>query len=153
MMQKVIAAKKKSDLSVHPYYSYNKYQKLTFALNEVSDKVFEDGAFRKVPFMKDHVEICPETGKKILPISVDETVTQQIYRKDPKAQKQIILGQQSTGINDLFSTGDILTTLIKDCLQMSTSMTMRCDCCNTRFTARYLRAAPSVFTATLLRIR
>lgn len=115
MMQKVIAAKKKSDLSVHPYYSYNKYQKLTFALNEVSDKVFEDGAFRKVPFMKDHVEICPETGKKILPISVDETVTQQIYRKDPKAQKQIILGQQSTGISDLFSTGDILTTLIKDC--------------------------------------
>lgn len=115
MMQKVIAAKKKSDLSLHPYYSYNKYQKLTFALNEVSDKVFEEGAFKKVPFLKDHVEICPETGKKILPISVDETVSQLIYRKNPKSEKQIILGQRSNGINDLLSTGDILTTLIKDC--------------------------------------
>lgn len=115
MMQKVIAAKKKSDLSVHPYYSYNKYQKLTFALNEISDKVFEDGALKKVPFLKEHVEICPETGKKILPISVDETVSQLIYRKNPKSEKQIILGQRSNGINDLLSTGDILTTLIKDC--------------------------------------
>lgn len=115
MMQKVIAAKKKSDLSVHPYYSYNKYQKLTFALNEVSDKVFEEGGLKKVPFLKEHVEVCPETGKKILPISVDETVTQLIYRKNPKSEKQIILGQRSNGINDLLSTGDILTTLIKDC--------------------------------------
>ncbi len=115
MMQKVIAAKKKSDLSVHPYYSYNKYQKLTFALNEISDKVFEEGGLKKVPFFKEHVEVCPETGKKILPISVDETVTQLIYRKNPKSEKQIILGQRSNGINDLLSTGDILTTLIKDC--------------------------------------
>lgn len=115
MMQKVIAAKKKSDLSVHPYYSYNKYQKLTFALNEISDKVFEEGGLKKVPFLKEHVEVCPETGKKILPISVDETVTQLIYRKNTKSEKQIILGQRSNGINDLLSTGDILTTLIKDC--------------------------------------
>lgn len=115
MMEKVIAAKKKSDLSVHPYYSYNKYQKLTFALNEISDKVFEEGGLKKVPFLKEHVEICPETGKKILPISVDETVSQLIYRKNPKSEKQIILGQRSNGINDLLSTGDILTTLIKDC--------------------------------------
>lgn len=115
MMQKVIAAKKKSDLSVHPYYSYNKYQKLTFALNEISDKVFEERGLKKVPFLKEHVEVCPETGKKILPISVDETVTQLIYRKNPKSEKQIILGQRSNGINDLLSTGDILTTLIKDC--------------------------------------
>lgn len=115
MMQKVIAAKKKSDLSVHPYYSYNKYQKLTFALNEISDKVFEEGGLKKVPFLKEHVEVCPETGKKILPISVDETVTQLIYRKNPKSEKQIVLGQRSNGINDLLSTGDILTTLIKDC--------------------------------------
>lgn len=115
MMQKVIAAKKKSDLSVHPYYSYNKYQKLTFALNEISDKVFEEGGLKKVPFLREHVEVCPETGKKILPISVDETVTQLIYRKNPKSEKQIILGQRSNGINDLLSTGDILTTLIKDC--------------------------------------
>lgn len=115
LMQKVIAAKRNSDLSLHDFYSYKRYQKLTFAFNEVTDKMFDEGTFKKIPFLKDYVEVCPETGKKILPISVDETVTKHIYRKDPKSDKQIILGQRSNGINDLLSTGDILTTILKDC--------------------------------------
>ena len=39
LMRKVIAAKKNSDLHVHEYFSYNKYQKLTFSVNEFTEKV------------------------------------------------------------------------------------------------------------------
>ena len=115
LMKKVIAAKQKQDLKVHDYYSIDKYSKLVFAFNEVTDKVFEEGKFKKFPFLKDHVETCNETGKLILPISVDETVSRNIYRKDPKTDKTIILGQRSTGLNDFFNTGDIMTTMLKDC--------------------------------------
>jgi hypothetical protein len=45
---------------------------------------------------------------------VDETVTRKIYRKDPKSEKSIIMGQNTTGLNDLFETGDILNTVLKD---------------------------------------
>jgi hypothetical protein len=41
-------------------------------------------------------------------------VTQKIYRKKPHSEKNIVKGQNSTGVNDLFQTGDILTTVIKD---------------------------------------
>ncbi len=115
LMKKVIAAKSKSDLRKHDYYSFDKYSKMTFAFNEVTDKVFEEGKFKSLPFLKEHVETCNETGKLILPISVDETVTREIYRKADKTEKTIILGQRSSGINDLFNTGDILTTVLKDC--------------------------------------
>ena len=64
------------NLHSHDYFSINKYSKITFAVNEVTDKIFEDGNFKRFPFLKDHVEVCNETGKLILPISVDETVTQ-----------------------------------------------------------------------------
>ena len=115
LMKKVIAAKKKQDLKKHDFYSIDKYSKLVFAFNEVTDRVFEEGEFKKFPFLKDHVEPCNETGKLILPISVDETVTRNIYRKEPESEKSIILGQRSEGINDLFNTGDIMTTMLKDC--------------------------------------
>lgn len=115
MMKKVIAAKKKTDLREKDYFTYNKYQKLTFALNEVTEKVFQEDKFKRMPFLKDHVEVYPETGKLILPISVDETVTQQIYRKHPKTEKSIIVGQRSDGVNELFNTGDIMTGILKDC--------------------------------------
>lgn len=115
LMRKVIEAKKMSDLKLHDYYSIHKYSKLTFAFNDVTDKIFEEGKFKKMPFLKDHVETCNETGKLILPISVDENVTREIYRRTPHADKSIVLGQRSSGINDLFNTGDILSTVLKDC--------------------------------------
>ena len=115
LMRKVIAAKKQSDLHVHDYFSIDKYSKITFAFNEVTDKVFEEGKFKKFPFLKDHVEVCNETGKLILPISVDETVTREIFRREPRSEKNIILGQRSTGVNELLNTGDIINTMLKDC--------------------------------------
>ena len=115
LMRKVIAAKKESDLKEHDYYSIDKYTKITFALNDVTDEIFEEDKFRKLPFLKEHVETCNETGKLILPISVDETVTREIYRKSPATTKNIILGSRTNGINELFNTGDIMTTMLKDC--------------------------------------
>jgi len=115
LMKKVIAAKKHNDLKQHPYYSIDKYSRITFAFNEVSDKTFEDGKLKTLSFMKDHIETCVETGKLILPISVDETVSQLIFRKEPRSEKTIVKGKRSTGMNNLFYTGEILTKVIQDC--------------------------------------
>ena len=43
LMKKVIAKKRNSDLHAKDYFTYTKYEKMTFSLNEVSDKVFEEG--------------------------------------------------------------------------------------------------------------
>ncbi len=115
MMKKVIAAKERTDLHNKDFFTYDKYQKLTFSLNEVTEKVFQEDKFKRMPFLKDHVEVHPETGKLILPLTVDETVTRKIYRKDPKSEKDIVTGERSDGLNDLFNTGDIITNIIKDC--------------------------------------
>lgn len=115
LMRKVIAAKKNSNLKEHDYYSIDRYSKLTLAFNEMTERVFQEGEFKKFAFLKDHVETCKETGKLILPLSVDEAVTRHIYRKDPEAEKSIVLGKRSTGVNDLINTGDIMSTMLQDC--------------------------------------
>ena len=114
LMRRFIAAKKKTDLANHDFYQYNKYQKMTLAFNEITPSALENEMFKKRQWLKDQVEVCELNHKLILPISVEETVTRNIYRKDPKSEKNIIMGQNSTGINDLFETGDILNTLLKD---------------------------------------
>ncbi len=114
LMRKVIAAKKHSDLRRHDYFSYQKYEKRTFALNEFTEKVFDDEHFKKLPFLKERVETCPETGKLILPISVDETFSKRIFKKDGNIDKTIVEGRNSTGLNEFFNTGDIATTMIED---------------------------------------
>lgn len=115
LMERVIAKKKNSDLKqTRDFYRIDKYSKMTFAFNEVTDKIFEEGKFKRLPFLKDHVEVCNETGKLILPISVDETASYEIYRKDPETTKTIVTGQKTTGINEIFQTGDMVNVMLKD---------------------------------------
>ena len=114
LMKRVIAAKEKTDLSNHDFYQYNKYQKITLAVNDIQKADIDSGFFAKKQWLTDQMETSPYNHKLILPISVDETVTQHIYRKNPKSEKDIVLGQQSTGLNQLFETGDILNNVLKD---------------------------------------
>ena len=114
LMRRVIAAKKKNDLSNHDYYQYDKYQKITLALNDLKKEQLEGKFFSKRQYLLDQVETSPYNGKLTLPVSIDETVSQHIYRKDPKTEKDIIKGQQSNGIGQVIQTGEILNTALKD---------------------------------------
>ncbi len=114
LMRKVIAAKKQNTLANHDFYHYDKYEKLTLAANDITEERLEKKPFSSTPWLKDQVERCQYNGKLILPISIDETVSEVNYRKSPMKKKTIIKGQQSSGINDLFQTGDILNVVLKD---------------------------------------
>lgn len=114
LMRRVIEAKKKSHLDNYPYYQYNKYQKLTMAINDIKAEDTETGRLSKSQWMLDQIETSPYNNKLVLPVSVDETVTQHIYRKNPKSEKEIIKGQQSQGVNKILQTGEALNVILKD---------------------------------------
>ena len=114
LMRRVIAAKKRTRLENHDFFQYTKYQKITLAMNDITPTQIESGFIGKRRWMLDQVEHCPYNNKLILPVSVDETVTQHIYRKQPKTERDIIKGQSSTGINQLIQTGDIMDIMLKD---------------------------------------
>lgn len=113
LMRRVIERKKATDLQNRDFYQYYKYQKLTFAINEVTPPMLASLP-KKWDFLANQIELCPQNNKLMIPLTVDETVTQRSYRRSPRAEKNRILGQNSTGINDFFQTGDILTETLKD---------------------------------------
>ena len=113
-MRKVIANKKNLRLEENDYYQYRKYEKMKMSLNDVTPEKLEKGIYKKFSFFKDQVEISPQTGKPILPISIKETSSRTFYRKDPKSKKTVIEGMNSSGIEDFFNTGDMLGTVLKD---------------------------------------
>ena len=114
-MRRVIAAKRRSELTENDFYSLERYTKYFFALNNVTDKVFEEERFKRFPFLKDHVERLEETGRLVLPFLVDESVTRHIYRREPETRKQIVLGQRTSGLNEVLNTGDLVNGMLKDC--------------------------------------
>lgn len=114
LMRRVIAAKSKTHLDNHDYYQFNKYQKITLSMNDLQPKDLETGMFKKSSWLLDQIETSPYNNKLILPLSVDETVTQHVYRKNPKTEREIVMGQKTEGINKVIQTGEIINTLLKD---------------------------------------
>lgn len=116
LMKRVINAKKQNKLETNPFYQYYKYQKITLAKNNVTaeelQKMREKG---NKDWLVDQVEFCQMNNHLILPVQVDETVTQHVYRKTPESSKDFILGESSTGISHLLeTTGNIVSATVKD---------------------------------------
>ena len=114
LMRRVIAAKEKSNILRHENVQWNQYQKITFSLDDITEKTLEGSVFKKHPWLAEQVEYSPYTQKKILPLNINETVTSHLYRKNPKSEKHIVMGETSQGVNQFFETGDILDVAIKD---------------------------------------
>ena len=114
LMRKVIANKKKADLKRHDFYRYQNYQKIALGLNDLKQETLEKGIFKKYPWLREQVDTSQYTDKLVLPLTVDEMVTEHLYRKDPKSERTIVKGTKSSGVNDLFQTGEILTTVMRE---------------------------------------
>lgn len=113
-MRKVIEHKKTLKLEENDFYQYQKYEKMKMSLNDITQEKLEKGLYKKFAFFKDQVEESALSGKLIMPISIKETASRTIYRKDPKSKKTIIEGMNSSGIEEFFNTGDMLGTILND---------------------------------------
>ncbi len=114
LMRKVIAAKKQTDLRQKDYYRYANYQKLVVALNDLKPKDFQSGLLANKPWIVEHLELCPYNNKLILPLSLEETVTERSYRRDPHFSDNRQLAHQITGLTNLFETGDLVNLVTQE---------------------------------------
>lgn len=113
LMRRVIAKKKVTNLENHDYYRCRKYQKITLSENEV-DTV---GKNRK-PWYLNHLDKSPiDSTKLILPVTINEQITEHLYRKKPRRDLDIVEATRASGVNKIFQTGDMVNTMLKEVFQ------------------------------------
>lgn len=115
LMLKVIDAKKSRDMRTNDYVTYNKYARTMLALNEFSAESLETNETLKTKaFLKNYAEICPETGKTIVPISIEEKKSTEFYRKKDATSKSIVQGHHAETLLDVLAAGEFIETKFKD---------------------------------------
>lgn len=87
----------------HEYYNYNKYERITLALNDF-DPNADNFLLRRYPFLKEYVDTSEVSGKPILNVSVKEKTSTINYRRKPKAHRTTITGFTTTGIDEVSSS-------------------------------------------------
>lgn len=112
LMRKVIAAKGNHQLDSNDYVSFYKYQRTTYAIDNITQRDVDSLKVLQKSLWKQQVEFCEQTGKYILPFNYTEKVFHYLWSKNPERRRNILLGENTEGVTDLLTIGDMCTTVL-----------------------------------------
>lgn len=117
LIKKVIENKDKNRRGSFDYYSYNKHEKMEFALNNITDKTRNGFLFKRIKFIFENADTNKVTGKVNLPIFLRENISDVYFRKEPKSKKEYIRAEKITNIDDIFNSigiSNMMTNMYQD---------------------------------------
>lgn len=91
----------------HEYYSYDKHTKINLGLNNFSEEQKKNWIMKKFSFIFDYLDTSEVSGKPILNVSVKEKISTEYFRKKPHSEKELIKGNKSAGIDEVFDQESI----------------------------------------------
>lgn len=101
-VKQMIERRKENSPRNKNYYQYDQYEKILIGLNEFEQKSKRNGKASKFNFLNEYVDTL-ESGTTILPIMEKERIETILYRKEPKSEKRIVRGQQSSGVDEILA--------------------------------------------------
>lgn len=96
LMRKVIDRKVQNMSVNYDYFECKKYTKMVIGISDVPDKMMNRRSLRKVKFFMKNTDTTVIVGKKILPIYMNELISDYYTRKTPNAVKEIVTANKKT---------------------------------------------------------
>lgn len=102
LIRKVIENKDKNRKEGLDFYQYEKYEKVEFALNNITNKTRNRLLFRPFKYIFDYADTNKVNGKANLLMYLRETLSDVYYRKSPSAQKEYVRGERNVVVKNIF---------------------------------------------------
>jgi len=83
----------------HKHYNYDKYERISIALNNISPEDNKNLLLKKFKFLKESIDTSEVSGKPILGISTREKMSQIRYDKE-LGEKEVVSGVRQEGLDD-----------------------------------------------------
>lgn len=94
LIRQVIHHKDQNRIKELNTVSYRKYEKMTFSMDNISDKFKNNKLLKNYQFLFQEQDSSKFGSKYVLPVYIEEKLTDNFYRKNPAASKSIILGEK-----------------------------------------------------------
>lgn len=141
LMQRIRSSSDLNDPRRNPNYNYDKYERITLALDEMEG----DGALvKKFPVLREHMDTSVLTGRPILNIALREKASHINYRHSPKSEKEIVTGLRSEGIDQMVDPQS-MQTLYEDVLRDIDIYANDITLMQNRFVSPLSRIAPDFY--------
>jgi hypothetical protein len=117
LIRQVIAHKKQNRMEHYDYVSYQEYEKMQMAINNTADNLKKSVLFKKYQFVLDNVDTTRFEGKALLPLYLEENISQRYQRRDPEKKKTIITATKKITFDERFINNESLSNYMKHLYQ------------------------------------
>ncbi len=117
LIRQVIENKDKNRVTAYDHVSYQQYEKMELMLTKTPEKLLNNKFLKNFKFMFENNDTTTIQGRAMLPVYLEETISQKYYRKDPERTKTYILGDKKVdfgGFIDVDGISSYLDRLYED---------------------------------------
>jgi len=100
LIRHVIDHKDQNRLASYKAVEYQEYNRMMFSMSNLSEKFKNKRIFRKYQFLFEEQDSTKIGGKNILPIYMEEKLSQNYIRKDPDKKKSIVLADKHVNFDN-----------------------------------------------------
>ncbi len=111
LIEKVIDNKVVNRKENYDYLEYKKYEKIQFALSNITEKLKKGNLFGKFRFVFDNLDTTKRIGNNVLPLYIKEAISDHYYRKDPEATKEIVRAEKTTNLDEYLDNKGVTSNL------------------------------------------
>lgn len=110
LIRKVIAHKDQNRIENYNYAEFQQYERVLFSLSDLSDKFKQKRIFKNYQFLFTEQDSDAIGGKNLLPIYLEEKLSDNYYRKSPYVKKEVIEANKQVKYDENFIDNDGLKT-------------------------------------------
>jgi hypothetical protein len=101
LIRQVIDHKDSNRMEAYSTATYQKYEKLVVSVDKVNDKISKSGLLKPYHFLIENSDTTKLEGRRLSPVYLEETYSDNFYRKSPEKTKSIITGKRNVDYGEL----------------------------------------------------
>jgi Family of unknown function (DUF5686)/CarboxypepD_reg-like domain len=100
LIRQVIANKSKNGPASNPYASFQQYEKIRVFLDKFPSAVRDNRLLRDFHFLFENEDSLLVPGKILVPIYIEETLSDHYFRQHPRAEKKVVVGRKNVNYGE-----------------------------------------------------
>ncbi len=100
LIRRVIANKSKNGPGSSPYESFHQYEKIRVFLDKFPSVIRDYRLLHNFHFLFENEDSLLVPGKTLVPIYIEETLSDHYFRRHPEAEKKIVVGRKSVNYGE-----------------------------------------------------
>ena len=111
LIRRVIQNKPLNRTDSYNYVEYEQYEKMQVSISNVSDKLSNSRLLKNYKFLFENRDTTKLEGKALLPVYLEETLSQKYYRKKPEKTKTIVTGEKRVNFGEYIDNAGVSSYL------------------------------------------